>query len=512
MTKGYVASKKRLAKNTFLLYVRMAFSLIVSLYTSRVILQTLGVEDYGIYSVVGGIVVMFKFLNSSMSGATSRFLAFELGKGYSESLKKAFSSAVLAHILIAFIIFFISETIGLWILVYKLNIPENRMFAAHVVYQCSVLSMILKVIQVPYNALIIAHEKFDVYAYVEILHVVLNLGLVFLLVIGNFDKLILYSILVLLLSSFIMLIYRVYCSRSFDESHYVKVEEYSIFKKLLAFSGWDLYGNMSVAVRQQGTNILVNMYLGVAMNAACGIASSVYSHVAAFCNNVITASRPTIVKLYAQSDINGMVSVMSDAAKFSSALFFMIAFPLMMEMDYVLQLWLVSVPYKAVEICRLSLVSHIFMLHNYLMVIGIHATGKIKRISLLTGSVYLLNIVPIYVLLFCGFAIEYVYCSMIVFSILILLSNLYVLKKQIPTFPIYYYAVNSIIKGLLVSLPALLIMFCIEMIMSSSIIRLILQLFFSVSMISIMFYLFVLNKTERSKIKSLISKRIKVSL
>ena len=267
-------NNKRIAKNTIMLYLRMFLTMVVGLYTSRVVLQTLGVEDYGIYGVVGGIVAMMGFLNASMSGATSRFLTFELGRGDKERLSKTFSSALVVHIIIAVIVFVVAETVGLWFLCYKLVIPENRMVAAHWVYQLSILSSMITITQVPYNSSIIAHEKMDVYAYVEILNVTLKLLIVYLLVIGNFDKLILYAILMFAVSVIIMMVYRIYCLRRFEECKFRLFLDKDYLKPLLSFSGWDLYGNTDFSVRQQGANFLLNMFYGVVLNAAYNIATT----------------------------------------------------------------------------------------------------------------------------------------------------------------------------------------------------------------------------------------------
>lgn len=252
----------------------MFLTMVVGLYTSRVVLQTLGVEDYGIYGVIGGIVAMMGFLNASMSGATSRFLTFELGRGDKERLANTFSSALIVHIIIAAIVFVVAETVGLWFLCNKLVIPENRMVAAHWVYQLSILSSMLSITQVPYNSSIIAHEKMDVYAYVEILNVTLKLLIVYLLVIGNFDKLILYAILMFTVSVIIMVVYRIYCLRRFEECKFRLFLDKDYLKPLLSFSGWDLYGNMAFSVRQQGANFLLNMFYGVVLNAAYNIATT----------------------------------------------------------------------------------------------------------------------------------------------------------------------------------------------------------------------------------------------
>ena len=242
----------------------------VTLYTSRVVLQVLGVEDFGIYNVVGGIVAIFSFLNASMSGATTRFLMYDMGENNKDKLRITFNSALLIHIAIALLIILIAETVGLWFLKTQLVIPADRMNAAVWVYQFSILSTVVSVTQVPYNACIIAHEKMDVYAYVEILNVILKLLIVFLLVAGDFDKLIFYALLIFLVSTIIACIYRLYCVRHFDESKLLYQLHFENVKPMLSFSGWDLYGNMSTVARTQGINMLLNMFFGPLLNAASG--------------------------------------------------------------------------------------------------------------------------------------------------------------------------------------------------------------------------------------------------
>lgn len=291
---------KRIAKNAVMLYVRMFLTMIVGLYTSRVVLAVLGVEDYGTYGVVGGIVAMIGFLNSSMSGATSRFLTFELGKGDEKRLADTFSSALIIHIGIALLVLILAETVGLWFLCNKLVIPEGRMPAAHWVYQLSIASAMIWITQSPYNATIIAHERMDVYAYVEILNAVLKLLIVYLLSIGNFDKLILYATLVFLVSVLIRLIYRIYCVRHFSESHLHWVWDKSILKPMLVYSGWNLYGALCLTTRQQGTNFLINIFFGVVFNAASSVATTIQGVVKGFTYSSTFAFRPPIIKAYAQ--------------------------------------------------------------------------------------------------------------------------------------------------------------------------------------------------------------------
>lgn len=327
------SNNKRIAKNTIMLYIRMFISMVVGLYTSRVVLATLGVEDYGIYGVVGGVVAMMGFLNASMSGATSRFLTFELGRGDKDRLAKTFSSALIVHIAIAIIVFILAETVGLWFLCNKLNIPEGRMEAAHWVYQFSILATMLSITQVPYNATIIAHEKMDVYAYMEILNVTLKLLIVYLLTIGNFDKLKLYAVLTFAVSLIIMMIYRIYCLRHFKESRFHWVWDKTYLTPLLSFSCWDLYGNACVTARQQGTNFLVNIFFGVTYNAASSVATTVNGVVLGLTFTLIPALQPQIVKRYAVGDIKGMQSLMNNGIKYFSLLYLALLFPFLMEAD-----------------------------------------------------------------------------------------------------------------------------------------------------------------------------------
>ena len=383
------SNNRRIAKNALMLYIRMFFTMIVGLYTSRVVLVTLGVEDYGIYGVVGGVVAMMGFLNASMSGATSRFLTFELGRDDQRKLAETFSSALIVHIGIALIVFLIAETVGLWFLCNKLVIPDGRMEAAHCVYQCSILSAMLGITQTPYNASIIAHEKMDVYAYVEILNVSLKLIIVYLLVIGSFDKLKLYAVLVLIVSVFIMLIYRFYCTRKFRETRFHWIWKKELFKPLLTFSGWDLYGNASTIARTQGVNMLVNMFFGAVANAAVGVSTIVQGVLMQFSSTISTAVRPQIIKSYSLGDYERVSSLILISSKYLSLLLLLLSVPLLIESHYILQLWLTVVPEYSVWLVRYMVIFNFFALMSLIVAMGVHATGNIKRISLINGSLYI---------------------------------------------------------------------------------------------------------------------------
>lgn len=443
-------NNQRIARNTIMLYVRMLLSIVVSLYTSRVVLQTLGVDDYGIYGVVGGVVAMFSFLNASMSGATSRFITFALGKGDEDEVNETFSTALIIHIGIALAIIVLSETIGLWFLEHKLVIPEQRMQAARIVFQFSVLAMAIQVTQVPYNASIISYEKMDVYAYVELLNVFLKLGIVYLLKIGNLDKLIFYSFLVLTVNAIVAFTYRVYCVRHFKSCHFHWIIKKQKLLPMLSFSGWDLYGNLCYSVRQQGLNMLVNMFFGVAYNAANSVATSVQGVVASLSANVIQAFRPQIIKRYASGEYSTMEELMCNSAKFSLVLFLMLCVPLSFEMNSIMRLWLGEVPEKAPEFCIFLLLISMFNLVNSVLCIAIHASGNIKTLSIVSGTIYLLTIPIIYfVFKHCTNNPIYAYVVSLITMILVVVSNALIAKKQIRKISVQRFLGNVLVAFIL---------------------------------------------------------------
>lgn len=444
-------NNKRIAKNTLVLYLRMAVAMGVSLYTSRIVLHALGVVDYGIYGVVGGVVAMFTFLNASMSGATSRFLTYELGQGNLVRLRETFISAFWLHCIIAGVIIFFAETVGLWFLTHKMVIPSDRMFAAHWVYQLSILSMAISVTQVPYNACIISHEKMSIYAYVEILNCVLRLLIVYLLILWEGDKLIFYSILVLCVSILIALIYRCYCARNFEECKSMRfLWKPNILKPMLGFSGWDIYGNMSVLARTQGVNILLNLFFGPILNAAAGIATQVQSAVMSFASNILTASKPQIVKQYAMGNNQAMVSLIRNTLRLNSLLLLLITVPLLLEIGFVLKVWLENVPLYATVFCSLTLIFNFFASVSSVLISGIHATGQIKRPSFINGTLYLL-VVPITYFLFKTGAAPWSSFLFNVIAVLCgMLSNAYTLKLYIPQFSLRDFIIEDLGRCVLI--------------------------------------------------------------
>ena len=387
-------SNKRIAKNTVLLYFRMLLTMGVSLYTSRIVLNTLGVEDFGIYNVVGGVVMMFSFMNSAMSSATQRFLAIELGKKDDEQLKKVFSMSITIHAIIALIILVFAETLGLWFLNAKLVIPIDRMDAANWVYQASILAFMLTVMGVPYNAIIIANERMSVYAYVSIVEVVLKLFIVFALVWIGYDKLKLYAIFILCVTIIIWIIYNIYCKRNFPETRYRFFWDKSLYKTMMHYAGWNLFGNLAHVTIGQGLNILLNLFFGPVVNSARGIAYQVNTAVSGFVINFQMAMNPQIFKSYAANDLKYMHQLIFQGAKYSFFLLFFLALPLLIDTETILKWWLKIVPEYTVLFCRLVLINTLIDCISGPLMTAAQATGRIKKYQTAVGGLLLL-ILPI---------------------------------------------------------------------------------------------------------------------
>lgn len=387
-------NNRRIAKNTAMLYVRMLFTMGVSLFTSRVVLNTLGVEDYGVYSVVGGIIAMFTFINGGMVSATQRYLNFEIGKGNLSRLKDVFSTSLQIHALIALIIAILGETVGLWFLYEELVIPPDRMTAAFWVYQCSIISCVIGIISVPYNADIIAHEKMSAFAYISILEVVLKLAIVYMLYITTWDKLIVYAVLILIVQLIIRFVYANYCKKHFEESHYHHKIDKSLFKEMFSFAGWSFWGNLSAILYTQGLNMMLNIFFGPIANAARGIAVQVQAAVQQFVSNFQVAINPQITKSYAIGELKQMHNLMFRSARFSFILLFFLTLPILINTEYILTLWLKTVPQDTVTFTRLMICTSLIYTIANPCVIANQATGKVKVYQAVVGGILLL-IVPI---------------------------------------------------------------------------------------------------------------------
>lgn len=376
------AKSMRIAKNTLLLYIRTLLIMLITLYTSRVVLNTLGIEDYGIYNVVGGVVTMFTVISGSLSTSISRFITFEIGHGDFDRLKKIFSTSVNIQICISVVVFILVEVFGLWFLNTKMNIPVERIGAANWVLQCSLLSFIIGLISIPYNACIIAHERMSAFAYISVMEAVLKLVVVYMLLISPYDKLATYAVLLVMVSLLIRLIYGAYCHRHFKESHYAFVNDKSLIKEMTSFAGWSFFGNGAYMLNTQGVDMLINVFFGVTFNAARGVVGQVQHAVMQFVNNFTVAMNPQITKSYAANEMDYMYKLMCRGAKYSYFLTLVFIVPIVCEAEYILELWLKTVPEYASTFLRLTLFGALVTGMGNTLLVGVLATGNIKYYQL----------------------------------------------------------------------------------------------------------------------------------
>ena len=424
-------NNKRIAKNTMLLYIRMLFTMAVTLYTSRIILNALGVSDFGIYNIVGGVVVLFSFLKNALTSATQRFLNFELGKKDFEQLRKVFCVSINVHVSIAVIVLVLAETVGLWFLNTQLNVPLERMNAANWVYQFTIITFMLSIIQVPYNASIIAHESMSFYAYVSIVEVSLKLAVVFLLQYLGYDKLKLYSVLIAAVAFIILVVYKIYCTRKFASCRYSFIQDTSLYKQLLSFSGWSLFGSVANISAQQGANIMLNILWGVTINAAMGIANQVSGAIYGFVGNFQTAFSPQIIKSYASDDRTYFMNLIFQSSKFSYYLLLLLSVPLLISTDFILQIWLHTVPAYTTVFCRLIIVFLLIDALSAPLWLSVQATGNIRNYQILMGSLILLNLPLAYLFLKWGYPPQSVLIVRVMVNLLVYLVRIFYLRTRI---------------------------------------------------------------------------------
>lgn len=382
-----LANNKRIAKNTLLLYFRMIVLMLVTLYTSRVVLDALGESDYGIYNVVGGVVAMFSVISNSLSNAISRFITYELGKGNNGRLIRIFSTSVNIQILMALVIFVLCEIIGVWFLNSKMNIPEGRMDVANIVLQCSIATFMVNLVSVPYNAAIIAHEQMGVFAYISIMEAVLKLLVAYLIYISDVDKLMVYALLLLGIAILLRLIYGFYCRIHFSEARYHFILDRLLLKEMVGFAGWNLFGSTAYMLNTQGVNMLINIFFGVGTNAARAIAVQVDAAVTQFVNNFMTAINPQITKSYAVGDREYLFKLVCRGTKYAFFIMYLFIVPIVLEADTILGIWLKDVPTDTAVFMRLVLFSTLITLLGNPMYTAIMATGKIRQYQVVVVSV-----------------------------------------------------------------------------------------------------------------------------
>lgn len=493
------ANNKRIAKNTLLLYFRMLFMMLIGLYTSRIILDKLGEIDYGIYNVVGGFVTMFTVISGAMTTATQRFMSFEIGKGEKGDVKEIFSTMLFIHILLGLIILLIGETIGTWFLNEHMNFPTGRYEAANWVFQFSLFVFILNVINVPYNGALIAYEKMSAFAYFSIIDAVLKLAICYVITITPFDKLIVYAALMAIIQMTLLTTYYVYCRKKFITCKFSYHFNRSYAKEVASFVGWNLIGSFASVAKEQGVNVVLNIFFGPAVNAARGVAYQVLSKINGFVNNFQMAMNPQIIKNYASGEREAMYTLVFRGAKLSYLLLLTLSLPVVVESQLILNVWLKEVPEYTSIFLQLAIFTALLNTLSNPLIVSMHASGKVRNYQIVVGSISLLTLPIVYTTL--KFGGEPYYAMLIVFAIELFchIARLYMLKRIIG-FPMQRYLHDITIRVTIITIMSLSLPLIAHNIIDEDISRFFVVCFISIiSTLSLGFY-FGFNKSERNKI------------
>ena len=495
-------NNRRIIKNTLYLYGRMGISILLGLFSTRIILNTLGESDYGTYTVVGSFVSMFTILNSILQTGTRRFLALNIGKGDKDLLQRTFSTAFVIHLGIALIVGLLLETFGLWYINNLLNVDHSRMFAVNVIFQFSVITCMLQITQTPYVAAVTAHEKFNIYAYMSIYDIVAKIAVLAFLFIFSGDKLIIYAALLLVVSITNIVIYRLYCSRSFDECKMSLKVDKILFKEMCSFSGWSTLGHVSAVLNMQGVTMILNYFFGAVVNAARGLAGTVLSIMEQFVTGFITASVPQLVKYYGAGDMERFKKLIFNVSQYTLFLFAIFAVPILLEIDYVLKLWLGEVPEFTSAFIKITLIVYLIKYSNIMVDQGLNATGNVKQLSLIISPIYLIKVPIVFAVgYFGGTAID-VYFVGLIPQFIGMMVTLYLLYKY-TKFPALEYFFTIFLKNVTLIIVALIPPYILQTQMNSGLTRFLLVCILSVISTLTVLYIFGLNK----EVKGLINKR-----
>lgn len=493
---GTVQNNKRIAKNTLFLYIRMFIMLAVGLFTSRVVLDALGETDYGIYNIIGGVVVLFSFLNQALTSATQRFLNFNLGKGDMAKVESVFCMSMNSYLILSAVFLVLAETVGLWFVNTQLNIPAERLAAANWVYQFSIITFIINLIRIPYNASIIAYERMDFFAYVSLVEVVLKLLVVYALFIDGIDRLIVYSALYAIVPFLINFAYKWYCNRKFTTTCFRLMWNKVMFRALFSFSCWSLFGSLANVVASQGINILVNIFFGVVANAAMGIANQVSAHVMQFVTNFQTAFQPQIVKNYAAGQVKEFHNLIFRTSKFSFYLMFIVSLPLFLTTQEVLELWLVDVPQNTAIFCQLVLAFLLMEAITAPLWMAVQATGNIKKYQIWMASCLFLNFPFVYVAYRLGMPVYTALLIKILVNALTFCVRCYYMNKYM-VFPIIAYIKQSLLPMLLVTVISVPLPIFVAYSMSQGIVQIMVTIFVSLLITCVVVYRIGLDVKER---------------
>lgn len=453
---------KRIAKNTFVLYFRMLFLMVISLYTSRVILDALGAEDYGIYNVVGGFVSMFALISAALTSACSRFLNFELGKGNPERQNVVFSTAVTIQWGLAILVAVLSEAIGVWYVNNVMVLPPERLTAANWCFQFSVFNFCMNLVTVPYNASIIAHEKMKTFAYMGIFEGIVKLGISFIVYFEPFDRLIFYALLLMILQFLIRFMYQVYCKKHFNECHYRFVIDKPLLKHMFSYSLWHLIGNGAAVLKNHGVNLVLNYFYGPVVNAARGLANQVDGAVNQFVSNFMIAMNPQITQSYAKGDIKYVLNLVNKGSKFSFYMVLMLSLPIIVNAHFIISIWLKKVPDYTVIFTQLTLVVMLLSSLSKTLITAQNATGDVRNYQLVVGGINLLNLPISFICLYFGCSPQSVVIVAIAIELIAFLTRVYMLPKTIPSFNISKYIKDVFVKCIMVACVAAVPAFLID--------------------------------------------------
>ena len=502
------SNTKRIAKNTLMLYFRQILIMLVSLYTVRVVLETLGAEDYGLYNVVAGIVTMFNFLSGGLATASQRYFSFELGRKDYEQLKKTFSVSFISYILITVIIVLLAESLGLWYVHTRLKINPERVFAARIIYQTSIVSLAFTVMTSPYMAAIIAHEDMSIYAYVSILEVSLKLLLVFLLPILGSDRLIVYGLLMMAVVIINTTVYRTICRKKYEETKAGWIWDKKLFREIMSFSGWNIFGASVKVFKNQGINILLNQFFNPVVVTARSIAFQVNSAVNSFAQNFSTAVRPQIIKEYASGHFEGMKKLVYQSSKGTFFLMYLFTLPLCLEMHFTLSIWLKTPPQFAVLFTQLTLIDILIESINYPLMTAAQATGKIRLYQGLVGGILLLNLPVSYLFLSLNFPAVAVFIIAICITLVAGITRLIILKILIQ-FSLLSFLTKVYIPLLASVILSMVLPVIVSIKLEESFLRFVLITLLSVLSIGIFGYFIGLSKDEKKAIQAVIKAKIK---
>lgn len=500
-------SNNRIAKNTLLLYFRQILIMGISLYTVRVVLNALGVTDFGLYNVVAGFVSMFSFLSGAMSSASQRYFAYDIGKEDNEHLKVTFSQTLSIYFCIVFFAIFFAETIGLWFITNKLSIPYERKFAVNCVYQFSVLSLAFTIMTSPYMADIVAHEDMNIYAYVSIVEVFLKLGVAFFVKFINFDKLILYGLLLFIVTIVNTTIYRIICKIKYSECKFRIMWDREYAKEMFNFTGWSLFGALVGLFKNQLINILLNQFFEPAINATRSIANSVNSSVNSFSQNFSTALKPQIIKLYAKDDIYGSVNLTFRGCKFTYFLMLVFTVPLIFNMETVLYIWLGTIPTNAILFTRLALLDALIESVSYPIMALNQATGKIRVYQLVVGGILLLNFPISWVVLKLGMPAYSVYIVALVVCFFALILRVLIVYRQVK-FSMKMFFTKVLGRTLVVTLFSTFLVFFFHKLVTAKIIFGLINIIIDVLIVSLFIIFIGFDKDEKKLVAVFFKKKL----